>query len=432
MHGHDLPLRRTQATQRLRHGDAVVDTPRMITAHQSRKCCIVAQSHATGPRRTPVVGGLRPHHPGGVGEGVGVAGADPVPPPINIHQAVLQDVVGEVRVGGDDAGDRDELAPVRLRPRLEVTWRIPICHVLDPRIPLGSMGELGVNGVDFAKFIVRCSMVRLAERLTGMTSLARARRIRLIAAAALGLTAGALLVGPTQAAETPVQVGDCLDVEDSWSSTSTYAVVDCEAEHNAEIYDIVPYPTRADAPSTLSEEEISRISDECSFIAYDAWLGKEISLPTRIWSWFVSLPSDDAWADGDREVLCRTMRPTASYEALRYTGAIPDLIASTPIEQWLNCMPKAPKSGKPNPTRACDAKTPWLLLGGEPVKGTVTAKYPKDLQTAADKACVSAGKRYGKKGTKPIAALLPKSSVASGSVYTECFIPMKQWNGKVR
>ena len=295
------------------------------------------------------------------------------------------------------------------------------------------MGELGLCGVNFRELLsVRCSMGRLTERLTGMTSLAHARRIGLIATAVLGLTASALLAGPSQAAETPVAVGDCLDVEDSWSSTSPYTVVDCETEHNGEVYDIVPYPTRAGAPSTLSEEEISRISDECSFMAYDAWLGKDISLPTRIWSWFVSLPSDDAWADGDREVLCRTMRPTPNYEALRYAGTIPDLIASTPIEQWLNCMPKAPKSGKPNPTRACDAKTPWLLLGGEPVKGKVTAKYPKDLQAAADKACASVGKRYGKKGTKPIAALLPKSSVASGSVYTECFIPMKQWNGKVR
>lgn len=433
MHGHDLSLRRTQATQRLRHSDTVVDTPRMITAHEARECCIVTQSHPTGPGRTPVVSRLGAHHASGVGERVGVAGADPIPPPVDIDQAVLQDILGEVGVSSDDARDRDELAPVRLRPRLEVIGRIPICHVSDPRIPLGSMGELSLWGVNFLELLrVRCSIVCLTERFTGMTSLAHARRIGLIATAVVGLTASALLAAPSQAAETPVAVGDCLDVEDSWSNTSPYTVVDCEAEHNGEVYDIVPYPTRAGAPSTLSEEEISRISDECSFIAYDAWLGKDISLPTRIWSWFVSLPSDDAWADGDREVLCRTMRPTASYQALRYTGAIPDLIASTPIEQWLNCMPKAPKSGKPNPTRACDAKTPWLLLGGEPVKGKVTAKYPQDLQAAADKACVSAGKAYAKKGTKPIAALLPKSSVASGSVYTECFIPMTQWNGKVR
>lgn len=258
------------------------------------------------------------------------------------------------------------------------------------------------------------------------------RIIAIVSATTFGLAITGLAALPSQADEPAVEVGDCLVVEDAWSSTSPYKVVDCQALHNSEVYDIVPYPTRAGAPSTLSEEELSRIGDECSFIAFDSWLGKDIALPTRIWSWFISAPSDEAWEAGNREVLCRTMRPTAKYEALRYTGTIPDLIASTPILEWLNCMTSRPKSGANNASLACSAKTTYLLLGGVPVKGKVTAKYPKDLQLAADKACASMIKKYAKKGSTGIAALLSKQSVGGGQVFTECFIQVKDWNGKVK
>jgi hypothetical protein len=74
----------------------------------------------------------------------------------------------------------------------------------------------------------------------------------------------------------------------------------------------------------------------------------------------------------------------------------------------------------------------WLLLGGEKVKGKVTAKYPRDLQAAADKACRMEAKRYAKPGTQVVAALLSKGNVSNEWIYADCYIPVKSWNGRVK
>lgn len=249
---------------------------------------------------------------------------------------------------------------------------------------------------------------------------------------AIGLAAAGLLAGPAQAEETPPEVNDCLLVDDAWSPWSTYSIVDCAQSHNAEVYEVIDYPADLGAPSTLSDAEASAISDECSLDAFDDWLGSgKVFLPLKVWGWFIVLPTDDQWADGDRSVLCRTMRPTARYEPLVYKGALPELFASTPVFNWLSCTTKTPKSGADNPTAPCTSKSTWLLLGGSEVKGKITSKYPKDLQAAADKACAGAYKKYGKKGTKGIAALLSKRNVSSDFIFADCFIPARSWNGKV-
>jgi hypothetical protein len=223
-----------------------------------------------------------------------------------------------------------------------------------------------------------------------------------------------------------------LQVDDAWSGTSAYTVVDCTETHNSEAYEIAVYPSRLGPPSTLSDDDLFQLSDECSREAFDAWLGADVWLPLSIWRFFVSVPSDEAWEAGDRDLVCRTIRPTPKYEALNYKGAIPGLFAANPGIQWLTCATKTPKSGADNPTAACGTKSTWLLLGGAPVKGKVTAKYPKDLQAAANKACAADIKQYGKKGTKGIAALLSKRNASSGEIFADCFIPVKSWNGKVK
>jgi hypothetical protein len=265
-----------------------------------------------------------------------------------------------------------------------------------------------------------------------MTPLTRTRRIGIAAIASLGLLAPALAGSAANAEEVPPEVGDCLMVDDAFSPTSPYSVVDCAETHNSEIYEIAAYPSNMGAPSTLSDEEFSAIEDECSFQAFDEWLGAEVYLPMKLWSWLITVPTDDAWAAGNRDVMCRTLRPTPSYEALNYRGAIPELLAAGPVLDWLSCSSKAPKSGKDNLTAACTSKSKWLLLGGEQVKGKVTSKYPKDLQAAADKACKKLVAKYGNKGTKGSAALLTKRNVSNEWIYAECFIPLKDWNGKVK
>lgn len=277
---------------------------------------------------------------------------------------------------------------------------------------------------------MQCSIDAGQQRWGGMTPLTLNRRFGLLAAAAL---VAASLVGTPALAEEPVpEVSDCLIVDDPWNSWSTYSIVDCAESHNSEVYEVVAYPADLGAPSSLTDEEAWAIGDECSSETFDAWLGsEEVFLPMKVWSWFITLPSDEQWDAGNRSVLCRTIRPTPSYDALSYTGALPELFASTPVFDWLSCTKKAPKSGKDNPTAACTSKSTWLLLGGARVKGKVTSKYPKDLQKAADKACAKNVKRYGKKGTKGVAALLSKAHVSNDSIYAECFIPVAGWNGKV-
>lgn len=263
-----------------------------------------------------------------------------------------------------------------------------------------------------------------------MTSQMLMRQVGLLASIGLLFSVG--IAGPAAASTEVPAVGDCLSVDDAFANSSAYEMVDCAENHNSEVYEIVAYPDDAGAPSTLSDEELSAIEEGCSFPAFDDWLGAEVSMPMAIWHWFISVPSDEAWEAGGRDVLCRTVRPTPKYDALVYSGAIPELFAKTPLLDWLLCTAKTPKSGVSNSTSACAKKSKWLLLGGASVKGKVTSKYPKDLQKAADKACASLTKKFAKKGTKPVAALLPKDYVDPKNIFTECFVAVKDWNGKAK
>lgn len=242
-----------------------------------------------------------------------------------------------------------------------------------------------------------------------------------------------IAVPPTaSAAPRSPAVGDCLAIEDPASAWSPSKVVDCAELHDSEVYDIVAYPANAGAPSTLSDNEVWAVSDECSYAARWAWLGAEPELPLSLWFWPVTLPTDDQWASGSREVLCRVVRPDASGGAMQYRGSIPRSFAAGPLLPWLYCANGTPKSGADNPQGPCSKKSKWLNVGGQRVKGKVTSNYPRDLQRVADKKCAKLAKEYGKRGTKARAALLDKELIDPGWIFTECFIPVTRWNGKVK
>lgn len=254
----------------------------------------------------------------------------------------------------------------------------------------------------------------------------------IIAACALG---AAVLVAPASAsasAESP-SIGDCLALEKGtvWSFTGTTNFVDCDAKHESEVYEVIAYPKGEGAPSSIGDRAWELFGSDCSYSAFEDYLGTTSwKLPARVYRAF-RLPTDEQWEAGADWVLCTTVRPDPQ-GAMTYAGALPTLLAAGPTLEFLTCLSKNPVSGKWNDGTACSKKSKWLMIKGFGFKGTPGKTYPKDLQKKGDGYCAKNAKGLLNKGakSKPFAALGPKAEMNGGEVYGECFIVLKDWNGK--
>jgi hypothetical protein len=263
------------------------------------------------------------------------------------------------------------------------------------------------------------------------------RRVVAVLASIL-LGAGTLVGGATtsQAAESEPQVNDCLTIEDGrfWEPDTLAAIVECDTPHNAEVYAVVAYPADAGAPSTIRDQIWDLFGGECNQGPALAWLGapQSTQIPLRLYT-IPRLPTDAEWEAGARWVACTASRPGSGPSGVAtISQTLPELYASTTLQDWVNCIKGAPSSGKWLPWTACTSKSKWLVVQGVQVKGKVTGNYPKDLQAKANALCAKEAKPYLKKGakTKPVAGLGPKKDFPQGDPFADCFIAFADWNGK--
>ena len=164
-----------------------------------------------------------------------------------------------------------------------------------------------------------------------------------------------------------------------------------------------------------------------------SWLGapSDTTLPLRV-TLMPRLPSERQWEAGARWVVCTASHPKPSNYGAETTGTLPDLFASTPRIQWVNCPREAPVSGRFSFPVGCTADSPWMYTGSFTVAGKVTKKYPRDLQAKANEVCSKESAAVAKPGARVSAfgALFPRNHVAKRDPYAECFIPLADWNGK--
>ena len=164
------------------------------------------------------------------------------------------------------------------------------------------------------------------------------------------------------------------------------------------------------------------------------WLGapSDTTLPLRL-DVMPRVPTDKQWEAGARWVVCTASHPKPSNFGAETTGTLPDLFASTPRLQWVNCPREAPVSGRFSFPVGCTADSPWMYTGYGQVRGKVTKQYPSDLQASANAMCARQAAAVAKSGTRvrAVGALFPKGHVFKRDPYAECFIPLADWNGKL-
>ena len=164
------------------------------------------------------------------------------------------------------------------------------------------------------------------------------------------------------------------------------------------------------------------------------WLGAPsgTTIPLRVVR-TPRLPTDRQWDAGARWAVCTASHPHPSSYGAESRGTLPDLFASTPRIEWIECLDSRPRSGKFSFTLGCTSTSKWVYTGYFTVKGRVTKKYPQDLQSTANATCAKASARFAQAGprVKAVAALFPRNYASTRDPYAECFIPLAQWNGRL-
>jgi len=262
---------------------------------------------------------------------------------------------------------------------------------------------------------------------------------RILAATAAGALAASVLLVAQPAAvaeEAAPTVGDCLVIEkgtlfDFYGETTS---VPCAKTHQSEVYEVIAYPEDEGAPSTIGDRAWELFGTQCTYMSREAYLGTgSWKLPVRVYGAF-RLPSDEQWETGARWVLCTTYRPNAKFEPMSYKRDLPTLLADSPGLDFLSCLNGTPKTGRWNDDVPCTKKAKWIVIAGVGFKGKPSKAYPKDVQKKADGLCAKNSKGLLVKGAKtpPRAGLGPKSDMLDGEIYADCYVPFKEWNGKVR
>lgn len=262
------------------------------------------------------------------------------------------------------------------------------------------------------------------------------RLIASLCAAALSASALVFMVTPVEAGNVVPKKGDCLLLEKdrAWLPQATFTIVPCGRSHNSDVFKVIPYPEDLGAPSTIAEQRHDLFDKSCTYKELQSWLGTtKYKVPVNVYRVF-RLPTDQQWKAGARWVVCAVVHEGPNGSATSYKGALPALLASTPLIRWVACATETPRSGAQTAYGPCTKKSEWLVIGLIGFEAKVTANYPKDAQAEGDKRCAKVATPLLKKGstTPALAALFPRESLPPDYVLGQCFIALADWTGKAR
>jgi hypothetical protein len=112
-----------------------------------------------------------------------------------------------------------------------------------------------------------------------------------------------------------LEVGDCFSVDSDQLETVT--VVDCEASHEYEVFALIDHEAGADEPYP-GDSEVLAYADTVCQPPFEAYVGHDYE--TSIWYITSLSPSEETWADGDREIVCTLNQQDDSQEPIAVTG----------------------------------------------------------------------------------------------------------------
>ena len=113
-----------------------------------------------------------------------------------------------------------------------------------------------------------------------------------------------------------LEVGDCFSVESDELSSVT--VVECVASHEYEVFAVFDHQAGPDAAFPGQQELLAEADLLCQ-PSFEAYVGHDYQ--TSIWYITSLTPSEQTWADGDREITCLLNQQDEDEEPITVTGS---------------------------------------------------------------------------------------------------------------
>jgi hypothetical protein len=113
-----------------------------------------------------------------------------------------------------------------------------------------------------------------------------------------------------------LEVGDCMDDYGTSDDITSVPIVDCDEEHDAEVYAVEDI----DSDSYPGD---SAVSDEAEAICLDAWedfVG--ISYEDSLLNFSTLTPSEQSWGLGDKEVVCTISKYDENGELVKVSDTL--------------------------------------------------------------------------------------------------------------
>ena len=113
-----------------------------------------------------------------------------------------------------------------------------------------------------------------------------------------------------------LEVGDCFSVDSD--QFDTVVVVDCEQPHEYEAFQVFDHPAGPDEAYPGDDTLFEFADTECQ-PPFEEYVGHDYQ--TSIWYITSITPSEDTWADGDREIVCTLNQQDENDEPITVTGS---------------------------------------------------------------------------------------------------------------
>jgi len=113
-----------------------------------------------------------------------------------------------------------------------------------------------------------------------------------------------------------LEVGDCMDDYGTATDISSVPIVDCDKEHDAEVYAVEDI----DSDSFPGVTEVSDAADEICIDAWEDFVG--ISYEESLLDYSALMPTEETWALGDKEVVCTISKYDESGQLVKVTDSL--------------------------------------------------------------------------------------------------------------
>ena len=253
-------------------------------------------------------------------------------------------------------------------------------------------------------------------------------------AAGLALAISTVITAvPTQAVspQAPPAANTCYDYRSSNSEDETAVAVPvpCEGEHTAQTFYTRSLPEGFGIPTQAGPKKRLKVAKPCTTDAMNAYLGlSDTTIPSRFQIVTV-FPTAGQWNAGERWMRCDVVL-RGGKEFTRFSGSAPQLVASTPREQFHFCTPSVPGNRTKAAYPCIKPKKNWIMVAERDL-GAIGKKFPgtRSVERKAKRICQRVGNQYTERNKfYPWWAIWPTGAGwKEGDRTAQCFVPYEQF-----